>query len=67
MEKVYCYVCKRLIGLFEWRDHVKKEKSIHGDDIYNKLKAGRINKHNIPLIQHKQELKIDRKISDFNR
>jgi len=38
---VKCYVCGADINFRGWASHVKKEKRIHGEDIYKILKAER--------------------------
>lgn len=39
--KVKCYVCGRYFGFMGWAKHVKKEKKIHGENIYRKLREER--------------------------
>jgi hypothetical protein len=36
---VNCSVCDRAIGFMGFPKHVAKEKKLHGDDIYRKLRA----------------------------
>jgi len=40
MRTVRCIVCGKDIGLYGWASHVSKEKRLHGDDIYIRLRQG---------------------------
>lgn len=40
IKTIFCIVCHKEIGIFGWPSHVKKEKKLHGYDIYKRIKAG---------------------------
>ncbi len=61
--KIRCYVCGRMIGIFGWANHIKKEKRLHGNDIYKRLRAERMNQHYEPQIR--QEFRSNMKLTDF--
>jgi hypothetical protein len=63
--KIKCYVCGRMIGIFGWANHIKKEKRLHGDDIYKRMKAERMNQYYEPKPQTIQEFKSNMKLTDF--
>ena len=61
MEKIYCHVCKRMIPKASWRNHIKREKQLNGEDIYQKLRQERMKRHST------EEPETDKPLSDFRK